>query len=295
MTYAVDLSNLALEANGTAAGITANATAISAISVGNATVNTTINATSFSGTANNANNIGGTSLATLQTQITGNAATAYTNATTYSANASNLGNGTVGTAVLGSGAANSSTILYGNSAWAAAPSSGYSNFVVFTSSNTWTCPAGITKALVTVVGGGAGASTGSPALAPGNGGTTSFVGPITVSAAGGGIASGGAGGPGGIGSNGDLNMQGGAGIQYSGGGHGGSSYYQPGAAAQLNSGPGINGGGGSMTQAGGGGGAAIKNYSNLVPTTVYTVTVGLGGTAGTSGYAGGNGVVTIFY
>ena len=48
MTYAVDLSNLALEANGAAAGITANATAISAISVGNTTVNTTINATSFS-------------------------------------------------------------------------------------------------------------------------------------------------------------------------------------------------------------------------------------------------------
>ena len=44
MTYAVDLSNLALEANGAAAGITANATAISAISVGNSTVNTTINA-----------------------------------------------------------------------------------------------------------------------------------------------------------------------------------------------------------------------------------------------------------
>ena len=48
MTYAVDLSNLALEANGTAAGITANATAISTISVGNSTINTTINATSFS-------------------------------------------------------------------------------------------------------------------------------------------------------------------------------------------------------------------------------------------------------
>jgi len=48
MTYAVDLSNLALEANGTVAGITANATAISAISVGNSTVNTTINSTAFS-------------------------------------------------------------------------------------------------------------------------------------------------------------------------------------------------------------------------------------------------------
>ena len=42
MTYAVDLSNLALEANGAAAGITANATVITAISVGNSTVNTSI-------------------------------------------------------------------------------------------------------------------------------------------------------------------------------------------------------------------------------------------------------------
>ena len=47
MTYAVDLSNLALEANGAAAGITANTTAISAISVGNSTVNSTINSTAF--------------------------------------------------------------------------------------------------------------------------------------------------------------------------------------------------------------------------------------------------------
>jgi hypothetical protein len=48
MTYAVDLSNLALEANGAAAGITANATAISAISIGNSTVNAVINSTTIS-------------------------------------------------------------------------------------------------------------------------------------------------------------------------------------------------------------------------------------------------------
>lgn len=41
---------------------------------------TTINATTYSGTANNATNFGGLSLATVQGQITGNAATAYTNA-----------------------------------------------------------------------------------------------------------------------------------------------------------------------------------------------------------------------
>lgn len=44
---------------------------------------TTINATTYSGTANNATNFGGLSLATVQGQITGNAATAYSNATAY--------------------------------------------------------------------------------------------------------------------------------------------------------------------------------------------------------------------
>jgi len=53
------------------------------VTIGNSTVNAVVNSTSFSGIANNANNLGGTSLATLQTQITGNAATAYTNATSY--------------------------------------------------------------------------------------------------------------------------------------------------------------------------------------------------------------------
>jgi hypothetical protein len=55
--------------------------------------------------------------------ITGNAATAYTNATIIASNGSNITTGIVGTAYLGSGTANSSTILYGNSVWAAAPSS----------------------------------------------------------------------------------------------------------------------------------------------------------------------------
>ena len=44
MSYTQDLLNLAMEANGIVAGITANTTAISSISVGNSTVNTTITA-----------------------------------------------------------------------------------------------------------------------------------------------------------------------------------------------------------------------------------------------------------
>jgi hypothetical protein len=47
MSYTQDLLNLAMEANGIVAGITANTTAISSISVGNSTVNSSINATSL--------------------------------------------------------------------------------------------------------------------------------------------------------------------------------------------------------------------------------------------------------
>ncbi len=50
---------------------------------GNSTVFTVLNSTSYSGTANNSTNFDGLSLATVQGQITGNAATAYSNAVSY--------------------------------------------------------------------------------------------------------------------------------------------------------------------------------------------------------------------
>lgn len=63
--------------------------------LGNTSVYGTINGTAFSGTANNSSYLGGSSLATIQGQITGNADAAYTNATTFAANATNLTNGTI--------------------------------------------------------------------------------------------------------------------------------------------------------------------------------------------------------
>ena len=48
--------------------------------LGNTTVYGTVNTTIYTGTANNADNLGGISLGTLQGQITGNAATAFSNA-----------------------------------------------------------------------------------------------------------------------------------------------------------------------------------------------------------------------
>jgi hypothetical protein len=55
--------------------------------------------------------------------------------------------------------------------WQAAPAGGFSNMQVFTSSGSWTVPAGITKAKVTVIGGGGGGGGGKGAYGGnGNGG-----------------------------------------------------------------------------------------------------------------------------
>ena len=82
------------------------------ISIGNSTVNASITSnstvTAFSGTSNNALYLGGSTLATLQGQITGNAATAYTNATSYASNASNISTGTLSAARLPSTVVNTS-------------------------------------------------------------------------------------------------------------------------------------------------------------------------------------------
>lgn len=129
-------------------GVDANSTVVS---VGNATVFTTVNSTAFSGTANNATNLGGSSLATIQGQITGNAATAYTNAVTVAANASNLTTGTVAPARLGSGTANSTTVLYGNGVWAVPAGGGsFSNGTSYTWSAFQAFNAGLSTSNVVV-------------------------------------------------------------------------------------------------------------------------------------------------
>jgi hypothetical protein len=79
------------------------------ISVGNATIFTTVNSTAFSGTANNATNFGGSSLATIQGQITGNAATAYTNAVAVAAADATTKAGTAYTNAIAVAAADATT------------------------------------------------------------------------------------------------------------------------------------------------------------------------------------------
>ena len=140
-------ANVTLAGNATAqliVGTAANGVDVnsSAISVGNATVFTTINATSFSGTANNSTNLGGSSLATVQGQITGNAATAYTNAVAVAASDATTKAGTAYTnavAVAASDATSKAATAYSNAVATAASDAttkagtAYTNATVFAS------------------------------------------------------------------------------------------------------------------------------------------------------------------
>ena len=210
-------------------------------------------------------------------------------------NASNLASGTVGTARLATGTANSTTYLRGDQTWAAV--AGYSGpqAQAFTSNGTFTIPAGSTRLKVTVVGGGSGGSGNNSqgrggagggaaisfltGLTPGNtlsvtiggggggstgvggtGGTSSVASgsqSISTISATGGVAN----GAGGIGSGGTLNIGGqGSGSGGGSGGGGGSSIFGGGGAAGGGAGRAYGGAGGgnsdSCSTVSGGSGAA---------------------------------------
>ena len=173
---------------------------------------------------------------------------------------------------------------------------GISNMQVFTSSGTFTVPAGITKVKVTVVGGGGGASFG----VGGTSGNTSSFGAY-CSATGGAPGS----GAGGTGSGGTINFSGqaGAAIVINGiscsaswGVQGGVSLFggSYGSGAYASGGT-VGGGGGGY--AGSGGGAAIEIISGLTPGGTVSVTVGAGGLPpNCTGLSSGNpGVVIVEY
>ena len=89
-----------------------------------------------------------------------------------SLNASNLASGTVPTARLGSGTANSSTFLRGDQTYAAvaaAPNPLHGS-QVFTSNGTFTAPSGVTNVKVTVIGAGGNGGNGSGEWYAGAGG-----------------------------------------------------------------------------------------------------------------------------
>ena len=115
--------------NATSHGATLTSNSTTAILIlGNSSVFTTTNSSTFSGTANNATNLDGSSLATIQGQITGNAATAYTNAVSYTdtkigtANSAITGNAATAYTNAIAIAANGSNITSGTVAFARLPS-----------------------------------------------------------------------------------------------------------------------------------------------------------------------------
>jgi hypothetical protein len=193
----------------------------------------------------------------------------------------------------------------------------------FTSGGTWTPNAKTNMAIILGVaggGGGGGAGTGSPG-AGGTGGTTSVGSLLSLAGGvGGTIGSGsaiGTGGAGGAATTATFKIPGsGGGTLFSsvggwstqgapgffGGGNSPTTGSGAGASAAANSGAGGNGGCGvsAVTNGGGGGGgggAGITFATGITGT--YTVTIGAGGTAGTTGGSnaggtGGSGSVLIF-
>jgi hypothetical protein len=121
-------------------------------------------------TSNNSTNLGGSSLATIQGQITGNAATAYTNAIAIAANGSNITSGTVAFARLPSLFVGTTTIQSTSAAQA------LSGITTLAAGNTTIT--GFANVTGTIQGGSsltiAGAASGITTLAAGNTTVTGF-------------------------------------------------------------------------------------------------------------------------
>lgn len=154
---------------------------------------------------------------------------------------------------------------------------------VFTASDTFTVPAGVTAIKVRGCSGGGGAgSTG------GNGGTTSFG--SYCSATGG--RSGPNGGAGGVATGGDINLAGGPRSPSSPGMCGGSGMF----GGTVYTAPSTGYGNGGYLSAGGygGGGAYFEKYiTGLTPGDTITVTIGAGGGSQGSNESGSNGICVV--
>jgi len=166
---------------------------------------------------------------------------------------------------------------------------------VFTSNGTFTIPSGVTNVKVTVVGGGAGGYGGG--TTPGNAGSSTVAsGTQTISTITGGGGAGWSTFAGGTATGGDINSSGGSGPTL---GYNSGSYSINGArggTSMFGQGPGVYGSGGNGAvdtngyatplEGGGGGATAIKWLTGLTPGATLAVTVGAGGSKGTTGTYG---------
>lgn len=238
----------------------------------------------------------------------GTAGTDYAPATTGTSSQllANSGSGGFSNVTVGSGL----SLAAGTLSTSGGGGSGFSNMDVFTSSGTWTVPAGVTKCLVYVTGGGGngaayivfgyssggggagGTAIGTVALSGSSatitigaaGGNSSFVyGATTLTGNGGGVGSGGnssgaIGGAGGAASGGLLNLSGGdgssGGREQGGGGSGGASFWGGGGRGGGTGGNNSTGANANCYGAGGGG----SSYNEQ-----------------TNAGSGKSGVVVIFY
>jgi len=183
----------------------------------------------------------------------------------------------------------SQNVTFAGSATFAGVGGGFSNMQVFTSTGTFTIPAGVTKVKVTVIGGGG----GSASTAGAGGGTSSFG--AYCSATGGARGVNGTGGTGGTGAGGTLNILGSYATSASAGGSdsfstdisGGSSIFGNASYGAGAMGSWVNAGGSGVIAGGGAGGTAIEVISGLTPGGTVAVTVGAAGTGSSAnGYAG---------
>ena len=242
-----------------------------------------------------------------------------TGAATLTANNVLLGNGTSAVQAVAPGTTGNLLTSNGTTWTSAAPPAGSvgDRGQVFTSSGTFTIPAGVSAIKVTVVGGGGGGQGFSyigcctVVIGGASGGTSSVSSgtqAISTVSATGGASSGGAGG---AGSGGSLNMNGGRSLAVLANNFvnylitGGDTILSTSAVGIGNvnvNGTAGNayGGGGtgapmSQTTGGGGGGTAIQYLTSLTPGNTLTVTIGTGGAGGVgnqrSGGAGAAGVV----
>jgi hypothetical protein len=144
MSVTNDLSRLANNANVIINSITVNSTAITSVNV----AGITINSSGYTGDANNAAYLGGSSLSTIQGQITSNASSAYSNSVTYTDTKIGTANSAI---IANASAAYSNATSYtdtkigtANSAIVANASAAYSNSVSYVDTKIGTANSAIT-------------------------------------------------------------------------------------------------------------------------------------------------------